>query len=278
MALLLMGPWTGISFCVVVAQQPRSPEPTSAVEVAFPMAPSPAISQAMAACPEGSGSGPHVPASWARGLGMAALHCLAAEKPSPWAQSLARQVAAPCPSTSKLSRTALRMIHGAWLPMTRAALTWSLTMARRRGGDMSMGGVSGPGERRLLVTASSGNSHFRFPATEYPTGGQAAFQCELASSLPKDGSRSRPGVINIKLVPKPNAGSVPITCWPRRPRRQRLTSDDITSEDGVTPLKASDVSHPKSLPCTLAATQRPWSFLARPLILPSMPSPFMCVA
>lgn len=148
LALSLMGPWTGISFCVVVAQQPLSPEPTSAVEVDFLMALSPVIFQAMVACPEGLGYGPHVLASWARGLVMAALRCLAAEKPSPWALSLDHQVAAPCLSTSRLSRMALRMIHGAWLPMMRVALTWSLTMAQQLGGDLSMGGAFVPGPLR----------------------------------------------------------------------------------------------------------------------------------
>lgn len=202
LALLLMGPWTVISFCVVVAQQPHSPEPTSAVEVAFLMALSPVISQAMAACPEGLGYGPRVPVSWAQGLVMVALHCLAAVKPSPWALSLDHQVAAPCPSTSKLSRTALRMIRGAWLPMMKVALTWSLTMAQQHGRDLSMGGAFAPGEHLLLVTASSGDPVFHFPATEYPTGHQVTFQLELASSL----LRNRPGVISSKLVLLPEAG------------------------------------------------------------------------
>lgn len=210
LALLLMGPWTVISFCVVVAQQPHSPEPTSAAEVAFLMAPSPVISQAMAACPEGLGYGLRVLVSWARGLVMVASHCLAAVKPSPWALSLDHQVAVLCLSTSKQSHMALRMIHGAWLPMMKVALTWNLTMAQQQGGDLSMGGAFVPGKHLLLVIASSGDSVFHFLATEYPTGQQATFQLELASSL----LRNRPGMINNKLVSLPEAGSVPIASCP----------------------------------------------------------------
>ena len=122
-ALLLMGPWTGITYCAGVAQRPLSPAPTSAVEVAFPMAPSPVIFQVTAACPEGLGYGHRVLASWARDLVMAVSRCLAAEKPSPWALNLDHQEAALCLSTSKPSRTAWRMTHGVWPQMMRAAPT-----------------------------------------------------------------------------------------------------------------------------------------------------------
>lgn len=146
LALLLMGPWTGITYCVVAAQQPHSPEPTSAVEVVFPMAPSPVIFQATAAYPEGLGFGHRVLPSWARDQVMAVLHCLAAEKPSPWALNLHHQVAALCLSISKLNHMVWRMIHGAWLQMTRVALTWSLTTAQQLGEDLSMGEAFVPGE------------------------------------------------------------------------------------------------------------------------------------
>lgn len=145
LALLLMDPWTGITYCVVVAQQPHSPEPTSAVEVASLMALSPVIFQAMAACPEGLGYGHHVLASWAQDLVMAVSHSLAAEKPSPWAQNLDHQLAALCLSISKPSHMAWRMTHGAWLQMMRAATTWSLTIAQQHGEDWSMGGAFVPG-------------------------------------------------------------------------------------------------------------------------------------
>lgn len=145
LALLLMGPWTGITYCVVVAQQPHSPEPTSAVEVAFPMAPSPVIFQATAACPEVLGYDHHELASWAQDLAMAVSHCLAAEKPSPWALNLDRQVAALCLNISRPNHMAWRMIHGAWLRMMRAAPTWSLTIAQRLGEDLSTGGAFAPG-------------------------------------------------------------------------------------------------------------------------------------
>lgn len=202
LALLPMGPWTGISCCVVVAQQPHSPEPTSAAEVAFPMALSPVIFQAMAACPEDLGYGPHALASWARDLVMAVSHCLAAEKPSPWALSLDHQVAAPCLSTSKLSHMAWRMILGAWLPMTREVLTWSPTIAQQHGGDLSMGRASVPGELLLLVPVVvplRGNPIFRSAVTEYRTGHQATVQFELVSSLLKDSSQKRPGMIGMNL-------------------------------------------------------------------------------
>lgn len=113
LALLLMGPWTGITYCVVAARQPHSPEPTSAVEAVFLMAPSSVIFQAMAACPEGLGCGHHVLACWAQDQVMAVLHCLAAEKPSPWALNLDHRVAALCLSISKLNHTVWRMTHGA---------------------------------------------------------------------------------------------------------------------------------------------------------------------
>lgn len=160
LALLLMGPWTDISCYVVVAQQPHSPEPTSAVEVAFLKALSPVMFQAMAACHEGLGYGPHVLASWAQDLVTAVSRCLAAEKRSPWALSLDHQVAAPCLSTSKLNHMAWRMIHVVWLPMMRVALTWSPTIAQQLGGDLSMGGAFVPGEHPLLMAASCGSSIF----------------------------------------------------------------------------------------------------------------------
>lgn len=168
LALLLTGPWTGITYFVVVVQQPHSPEPTTAVEVAFPMAPSPVIFQAMAACPEGSGYGHHVLASWAQDLVMAVSHCLAAEKPSPWALNPDHQAAALCLSISKLNHMAWRMIHGAWLRMMRVAPTWSLTIARQPGEDLSTGGAFVPGEYLSLVATSSGNSLFHSPDTESP--------------------------------------------------------------------------------------------------------------
>lgn len=52
LALLLMALWIGISYFVVVVQQPHSPEPTSVVGVAFLMALSSVMAPAMAACPE----------------------------------------------------------------------------------------------------------------------------------------------------------------------------------------------------------------------------------
>lgn len=200
LALLLMGPWTGTMFCVVVAQQPHSPEPTSAVEVAFPMAPSPVIFQAMAACPEGLGYGHHVLACWARDLVMAVSHSLAAEKPSPWAQNLDHQVAALCLSISKPSHTAWRMTRGAWLQMMRAAPTWSLTTAQPHGEDPSTGGASVPGKHLSLAAASSGNSLFHPAGTEPPTGLQAVFQFELPLVLLKDDIKNWPGKIGVHLV------------------------------------------------------------------------------
>lgn len=83
-------------------------------------------------------------------------------------------------------------------------------MAQQQGGDLSMGGAFAPGEHLLLLTASSGDSAFHFPATEYPTGQQATFQLELASSL----LRNRPGMISSKLVSLPEAGSVLIASCP----------------------------------------------------------------
>lgn len=177
LALSLMDLWTGITYCVVAAQQPHYPEPTSAVEAVFLMAPSPVIFQAMAACPEGLGYGHHVLASWAQDQVMAVLHCLAAEKPSPWALNLDHQMAALCLSISKLNHMVWRMIHGAWLRMMRAALTWSLTTAQQQGEDLSMGGAFVPGEHLswlpLLGILSS------IPQLQSSTGLLAIFQFEL---------------------------------------------------------------------------------------------------
>lgn len=177
------------------------------------MALSPVIFQAMAACPEGLGYGPHVLASWAQGLVMAALHCLAAEKPSPWALSLDHQVAAPCLSTSKLSRMALRMIHGAWLPMMRVALTWSLTMAQQLGGGLSMGGAFVPGEHLLLMTASSVNSVFHSQLQSIPQVIRLHFNLNWLHLFSRMAART-PGMIGIELVSLPEAASVLITSWP----------------------------------------------------------------
>nr|XP_005568026.1 PREDICTED: armadillo repeat protein deleted in velo-cardio-facial syndrome isoform X7 [Macaca fascicularis] len=140
-----MVPWTGISCCVVVARQPHSLEPTSAAGLAFPKAPSSGTVPAMAACPEGWVCGPHVLAPLAQALVMAASHCLATGRPSQWVLSLGHQVAAPCPSASRQSRMAWRMTRAAWPLMTRVALSWSLTMARPRGGGLSVGGAFTPG-------------------------------------------------------------------------------------------------------------------------------------
>ncbi|XP_033088811.1 armadillo repeat protein deleted in velo-cardio-facial syndrome isoform X9 [Trachypithecus francoisi] len=140
-----MVPWTGISCCVVVAQRPHSLEPTSAAGLAFPKAPSPGTVPAMAACPEGWVCGPHVLAPLAQALVMAASHCLASGRPSQWVLSLGHQVAALCPNASRQSRMAWRMTRAAWPLMTRVALSWSLTMARPRGGGLSVGGAFTPG-------------------------------------------------------------------------------------------------------------------------------------
>lgn len=105
-----------------------------------------------------------------------------------------------------------------------------------------MGGAFAPGEHLLLVTASSGDPVFHFPATEYPTGHQVTFQLELASSL----LRNRPGVISRKLVSLPEAGSNSQLAM----KTQALDAYDLTL------LKTSDVSMLKSPPCTLAETQR----------------------
>ncbi|XP_011948756.1 PREDICTED: armadillo repeat protein deleted in velo-cardio-facial syndrome isoform X7 [Cercocebus atys] len=140
-----MVPWTGISCCVVVARRPHSLEPTSAAGLAFPKAPSPGTVPAMAACPEGWVCGPHVLAPLAQALVMAASHCLATGRPSQWVLSLGHQVAAPCLSASRQSRMAWRMTRAAWPLMTRVALSWSLTMARPRGGGLSVGGAFTPG-------------------------------------------------------------------------------------------------------------------------------------
>lgn len=140
-----MAPWTGTSCYVGVAQQPRFPVPTSAVGAALPTALSPVMSPATAVYPVGWVCGPHV-APLAQALWMVASHCLADVRPSLQALSLCRQPAAPSPSAFRRNHMVWRMTHAAWLPMTRVARSWSLTMALPLGGGLSVGVAFVPGE------------------------------------------------------------------------------------------------------------------------------------
>lgn len=108
----------------------------------------------MAAYPEGLECDPHALAPLALDLVMGVLHCLVAGKPSLWVLSLGHRVAALCLSVSRQSPMAWRMTHAAWLLMTRVALSWSPIMPQLHGGDLTVGGVSVPGEHSVPLLGS----------------------------------------------------------------------------------------------------------------------------